>query len=110
LLKPPAVIREDFDRIARLSGDSWNHNTQYHPFLLRQLPSRMRAALDIGCGAGAFSRLVAVCADPARCIHPQASAVAVFDCVEEVRGMSRGSATEVILRRVEENHEGSAVR
>ncbi|MFE7744587.1 class I SAM-dependent methyltransferase [Nocardia sp. NPDC057455] len=30
----------------------WNHNTRYHPWLLRQVPSSARTALDIGCGDG----------------------------------------------------------
>lgn len=59
LLEPPAVIREDFDRIALLSRETWNQNNHYHPFLLRQIPSPCREALDIGCGKGAFSRLLA---------------------------------------------------
>jgi 2-polyprenyl-3-methyl-5-hydroxy-6-metoxy-1,4-benzoquinol methylase len=59
MLEPPAVIREDFDRIARVSREAWNQNNPYHPFLLRQLPSRFREALDIGCGKGAFFRLLA---------------------------------------------------
>jgi SAM-dependent methyltransferase len=63
MLEPTAVIREDFDRIARLAGETWSQNNHYHPFLLRQLPSRFREALDIGCGKGAFSRLLAGRAD-----------------------------------------------
>jgi ubiquinone/menaquinone biosynthesis C-methylase UbiE len=52
-------IQADFDRIALLSGDSWGHNSHYHDFLLKQLPSHCADALDIGCGTGAFSRLLA---------------------------------------------------
>ena len=52
-------IRADFDRIALLSGDGWGHNSHYHDFLLRQLPPHCTYALDIGCGTGAFSRLLA---------------------------------------------------
>jgi ubiquinone/menaquinone biosynthesis C-methylase UbiE len=52
-------IRTDFDRIALLSGDGWGHNSHYHDFLLRQLPPHCADALDIGCGTGAFSRLLA---------------------------------------------------
>lgn len=55
-----AKVRADFDRIASLAGeDSWGHNEHYHPFLLRHLPTPCRAALDIGCGTGQFSRLLA---------------------------------------------------
>lgn len=59
VLEPPSVIREDFDRIAMLSRETCNQNIHYHPFLLRQIPSRCRVALEIGCGKGAFSRLLA---------------------------------------------------
>lgn len=36
-----------------MRGDPyWNHNTHYHPWLLKQVPSSARTALDIGCGDG----------------------------------------------------------
>jgi SAM-dependent methyltransferase len=63
VLEPSSVIREDFDRIALLAGDAWNHNEHYHAFLLRRLPEKMGQALEIGCGKGAFSRLLAARAD-----------------------------------------------
>ena len=53
------MIRSDFDRIALLSDGGWNHNSHYHGFLLRQLPERCEYALDLGCGTGSFSRLLA---------------------------------------------------
>ena len=52
-------IRADFDRIALLSRDGWDHNSHYHDFLLKQLSPRCTDALEIGCGTGAFSRLLA---------------------------------------------------
>jgi len=53
-------MREDFDRLAVLSaGSGWDHNSHYHPFLLRQLPERLGEALDVGCGTGAFARSLA---------------------------------------------------
>jgi ubiquinone/menaquinone biosynthesis C-methylase UbiE len=53
-------VREDFDRLAVLSaGSGWDHNSHYHPFLLRQLPGRLGEALDVGCGTGAFARSLA---------------------------------------------------
>jgi SAM-dependent methyltransferase len=54
-----AAVREDFDRIALLSDGSWNHNTHYYRFLLRHVPAVCGACLDLGCGTGAFSRLLA---------------------------------------------------
>jgi len=56
----PEKVREDFDRIADLSHEEgWDHNSHYHPFLLRQLPPRLHEALEVGCGAGAFARALA---------------------------------------------------
>jgi len=52
-------IRADFDRIALLSRNGWDHNSHYHDFLLKQLPLHCTHALEIGCGTGAFSRLLA---------------------------------------------------
>src|SRR5918992_294392 len=53
-------VREDFDRLAVLSGGGgWDHNSHYHPFLLRQLPERLGEALEIGCGTGELARLLA---------------------------------------------------
>jgi len=56
---PPAIIQADFDRIARLAEGGWDHNRTHHDFLLKHLPSPCREALEIGCGAGAFSRRLA---------------------------------------------------
>ncbi|MBV9772629.1 MAG: class I SAM-dependent methyltransferase [Gemmatimonadetes bacterium] len=56
-------IRADFDRLAALGQDGWDHNVHYHPFLLRHLPPRCRAALDVGCGSGAFAEQLARRAD-----------------------------------------------
>jgi ubiquinone/menaquinone biosynthesis C-methylase UbiE len=53
------AVQADFDRIAPLTGEGWDHNSHYHGFLLRQLPAHCTEALDVGCGSGAFSRLLA---------------------------------------------------
>ena len=53
-------VRDDFDRLAVLSeGSGWEHNSHYHPFLLRQLPQCLGEALEVGCGTGEFTRLLA---------------------------------------------------
>ncbi len=52
-------IQADFDRIALLPEDGWNHNNHYHSYLLQYIPQPCREALEIGCGNGAFSRLLA---------------------------------------------------
>lgn len=54
-----AQVRADFDKLAHLSRDEWNHNSHYHSFLLKQLPADLHSALDIGSGTGLFSRLLA---------------------------------------------------
>lgn len=58
-----STVQADFDRLALLSGEEWDHSSQYHDFLLRYLPSPCRESLEIGCGAGAFSRLLAKSSD-----------------------------------------------
>lgn len=51
-------IQADFDRLAVLS-EGWSHNDYYHSFLLKHVPAQCDQALDIGCGTGGFSRLLA---------------------------------------------------
>jgi len=50
----PETIRQDFDRLA-LMPDSWNHNRQYHRWLLQHVPAACEDALDAGCGRGEFA-------------------------------------------------------
>ncbi|HVF50477.1 MAG TPA: class I SAM-dependent methyltransferase [Pyrinomonadaceae bacterium] len=52
-------IQSDFDRIALLADEDWNHNAHYHTYLLEQIPEQSGRALEIGCGTGTFSRLLA---------------------------------------------------
>jgi ubiquinone/menaquinone biosynthesis C-methylase UbiE len=52
-------IQNDFDRIALHNQEGWDHNNHYHCFLLKQLPAQRKTALDIGCGTGEFSCLLA---------------------------------------------------
>lgn len=54
-----STIQTDFDRIALVSTDGATQNDHYHNFLLRHLPLNCQDALEIGCGTGAFARLLA---------------------------------------------------
>lgn len=54
-----STVQADFDRIALLAADGWDHNSYYHGYLLKHLPAACDAALDIGCGTGTFARLLA---------------------------------------------------
>ncbi len=57
---PTSKIQQDFDRLSEFSNEGWDHNSHYHAFLLKQLPTASDAdALEIGCGTGGFSRLLA---------------------------------------------------
>ena len=53
------TIQSDFDEIALLSTEDFNHNAYYHDFLLKQVPTDCQNALEIGCGTGLFSRHLA---------------------------------------------------
>ncbi|HVF57912.1 MAG TPA: class I SAM-dependent methyltransferase [Pyrinomonadaceae bacterium] len=59
----PESIQSDFDRIALLSDADWNHNAHYHRYLTGHIPKRCRHVLELGCGTGEFSRLLAVRAE-----------------------------------------------
>lgn len=52
-------VAEDFNSIAPFETEKWNRNNYYHSFLLKNLPPNCQRALEIGCGIGTFSRLLA---------------------------------------------------
>lgn len=54
-------VREEFDRIALLTERHGGGGAGgvYNDYLLRQLPPRLESALEIGCGSGSFTRLLA---------------------------------------------------
>lgn len=53
------LIREDFDLFADTAEPLWNHSSAYYPLILRLAKGRPDTALEIGCGRGALSRLLA---------------------------------------------------
>lgn len=52
-------IEADFERLAQLDDEGWTANNHYHSFLLKHVPENCENALEIGCGTGAFARLLA---------------------------------------------------
>lgn len=58
-VQTPETIREDFDQLALLP-EGWNHNRQYHRWLLRHVPTGCEEALDAGCGTGEFALQLAL--------------------------------------------------
>jgi len=54
-----STIEADFDRLALLDDVGWTTNNHYHNFLLKHVPQNCENALEIGCGTGAFARLLA---------------------------------------------------
>jgi len=55
----PSTVQEDFDRIALVSEEGWDHSRHYYPYLLSHVPQGCERALEIGCGTGSFTRLLA---------------------------------------------------
>jgi ubiquinone/menaquinone biosynthesis C-methylase UbiE len=49
------TLQRDFDEIALLATEAFDHNTYYHDFLLQHVPNDCHKSLEIGCGTGAFS-------------------------------------------------------
>jgi ubiquinone/menaquinone biosynthesis C-methylase UbiE len=54
-----STLQADFDRIALLQSKAAEPARHYYRFLLRQVPARCQLTLEIGCGTGAFTRLLA---------------------------------------------------
>ncbi len=52
-------IREEFDRIALLTERYGSVSDIYSNYLIQQLPPHSENALEIGCGTGEFTRLLA---------------------------------------------------
>jgi len=125
MFQPAERIRREFDLIAPSSGDEWSHNSHYHPYLLRQLPAHLESALDVGCGIGTFSRLLAARADRVvgldlspemiRCARERAAAFlnidyqvadvletdlpsAAFDCIASIATLHHMALEPVLMK------------
>jgi SAM-dependent methyltransferase len=88
----------------------WNHNEHFHGWILRNLPARRQAAVDVGCGTGVlagklaqhFARVTGIDADAgmaaaasARLAHEPG--VAIRRCsFEQFASASRDSETDLI--------------
>jgi ubiquinone/menaquinone biosynthesis C-methylase UbiE len=57
------LIKSDFDLIASLLFENSDRDNVYHKYLLKRVPAHCQNALDVGCGTGAFSRLLATRSD-----------------------------------------------
>ncbi|CAL9573990.1 class I SAM-dependent methyltransferase [Streptomyces sp. enrichment culture] len=99
------MVTERLARGLRRFNDTypWDHNAHYHRWLLRQLPRRFGAALDVGCGTGDLARqlatrarrVVGLDADPeilalARSLTPEGLAVA-YRAGDAAAGLPEGT-------------------
>mgnify|MGYP001551055686 CR=1 FL=1 len=66
-------------RLALFDRGEWNHNNHYHQFLIKQLPSNCHTLLDIGCGVGEFSQLLAKYADEVVAIDLSPKSIAIAE-------------------------------
>lgn len=77
-------MREKQRRLQLPEKLRWNHNEWYRRWLLRQLPSRVGSALDVGCGLGDLARSI------------NADQVTAIDA--SARMIERASATDTRIR------------
>ena len=77
-------VQADFDRLAQLDDEGWTANNHYHDFLLKHVPPNCENALEIGCGTGAFARLLAT-----RCKH-----VIALDLSSEMIRVARSRSSQ----------------
>jgi 2-polyprenyl-3-methyl-5-hydroxy-6-metoxy-1,4-benzoquinol methylase len=77
-------VREKQRRLQLPEKLRWNHNEWYRRWLLRQLPSRVGSALDVGCGLGDLARSI------------NADQVTAIDA--SARMIERASATDTRIR------------
>ena len=55
-----AAIQSEFDRLAAVEAlETFSHTEVYAPWLLGQLPRRVESLVEVGCGSGALTALLA---------------------------------------------------
>ena len=79
-----SFVEADFDRLALLDDEGWTSNNHYHNSLLQHVPLNCENALEIGCGTGAFARLLA-----SRCKH-----VVALDLSPEMIRVARSRSSQ----------------
>ena len=79
-----STVEADFDRLALLDDEGWTSNNHYHNSLLKHVPANCENALEIGCGTGAFARLLA-----RRCKR-----VVALDLSSEMIGVARSRSAQ----------------
>ncbi|MFJ8884778.1 class I SAM-dependent methyltransferase [Streptomyces sp. NPDC102402] len=93
---PMSHVLQALDRFH--AARPWDHNAQYHRWLLRRLPERFGRALDVGSGSGDLARLLAaratsvegIDADPAMVALAQELTVPALPVVFTVRDAAAG--------------------
>jgi SAM-dependent methyltransferase len=70
------VVQAEFDQIALLPSGGFDNNAYYHGYLLGVLQPEMKQVLDIGCGTGQFTRLLAARAEQVLALDFSASMIA----------------------------------
>jgi ubiquinone/menaquinone biosynthesis C-methylase UbiE len=100
-----STIQADFDRIAALStAEQWDHNSHYHPFLLKHLPSRLQNVLDIGCGTGTFSRQLARRSEAVTGLDLSPEMIRVAESRSQEYTNIRYQVTDVMNYPLQDNH------
>ena len=77
-----------------MAGD-WNHNTHFHPLLLRLVPRGGAAALDIGTGDGRFAAMLAHRFVEVSALDPDPAQVAASG--DRCRGLSNVTVRQATL-------------
>ncbi|NLV88823.1 MAG: class I SAM-dependent methyltransferase [Tissierellia bacterium] len=53
------LVKDDFNEIADLDDPKWDHNNCYYKQLMKLIPDNVETCLDIGCGKGELSFMLA---------------------------------------------------